>query len=60
LGFPEDVVYYENWDKNIRALVEDKDLREGKGKELFEYCHKHFNFDAINTRRKDLFKSLCS
>ena len=60
LGFPEDVVYYENWDKNIRALVEDKDLREAKGKALFEYCAKNFNFDEINIRRKDLFKSLCS
>jgi glycosyltransferase involved in cell wall biosynthesis len=60
LGFPKDVVYYENWDKNIRALVEDKDLREAKGRALFEYCNEHYNFDEINEKRKTLFQNLCS
>jgi len=60
LGFPEDVVYYEDWDKNIRALVEDKDLREAKGRQLFEYCNQHYNFDKINQKRKLCFQSLFS
>jgi hypothetical protein len=60
LGFPTDIVYYENWDKNIRGLVEDKDLREAKGRALFEYCHTHYNFYKINEKRKTKFQSLCS
>lgn len=58
LGFPEDIVSYDNWDKNIRDLVMDTDMRIEKGKALFEYCDKNFNFDKINQRRKELFESL--
>jgi glycosyltransferase involved in cell wall biosynthesis len=58
LGFPEDIVYYENWNENIRTLVEDEDLRKEKGKILFEYCAKNYNFEAINQKRFDLFNRL--
>jgi glycosyltransferase involved in cell wall biosynthesis len=58
LGFPEDIVYYENWNENIRTLVEDEDLRKEKGKMLFEYCAKNYNFEAINQKRVDLFNRL--
>ena len=60
LGFPTDIVYYENWEKNIKALVEDEDLRNAKGRALFEYCNQHYNFDKINEKRKALFQSLLS
>ena len=60
LGFPGDVVYYENWDKNIRALVEDADLRKEKGRALFEYCAKNYNFEEINDKRRTLFLNLLS
>jgi glycosyltransferase involved in cell wall biosynthesis len=60
LGFPTDVVYYENWEKNIRILVENKELREEKGRALFEYCNKYYNFDEINLKRQKLFESLSS
>jgi glycosyltransferase involved in cell wall biosynthesis len=58
LGFPGDVVYYENWDKNIRALVEDADLRKERGRSLFEYCEKNYNFEEINNKRRELFLGL--
>lgn len=58
LGFPEEVVYYDNWDDNIRSLVEDAALRKERGRALFEYCQKHYNFDEINEKRRAAFLKL--
>jgi hypothetical protein len=44
-----------DWVKHINNLVNDKDMREQSGKELFEYCNKHYNFDLVNEERFNIY-----
>ena len=47
-----------DWFKHINDLVNDKQMRKESGEQLFEYCNKHFNFDVINTKRKDIYQQI--
>lgn len=62
LGFPEELVCYvknqKDWLKYINLLVENKQLRDEMGFSLHAYCHKYFNFNEINDKRRDAFLSL--
>lgn len=62
LGLPDDVVCYikkrEDWNKWIDKLVSDKELRDEIGFTLHAYCHKYFNFNEINEKRREAFLSL--
>lgn len=59
LGFPEDVVNYvsgnQTWFSQINKLINDRELIIEQGKRLKEYCDIHFNYSAINEKRKKLF-----
>jgi len=44
------------WVKHIKTLVESKKAQKERGKELKEYCDKHFNFEKINNLRKQIFE----
>jgi glycosyltransferase involved in cell wall biosynthesis len=44
------------WVKHIKTLVESKKAQKEHGKELKEYCDKHFNFEKINNLRKQIFE----
>lgn len=62
LGFPEDLVNYagdsQMWVHWINKLVNNPELRKEQGAALAEYCKLHYNFDKINIRRHNAFKSL--
>lgn len=64
LGFPDDVVNYvkdqRDWLTSLDKLINDKSLRDEQGAALLEYCHKHYNFNEINERRRMAFQSLLS
>jgi hypothetical protein len=47
-----------DWFKHINDLVNDKQMREESGNQLFEYCNKHYNFDLINSKRKDIYRQI--
>ena len=55
------VLYVEkqsDWFKHARSLVNDADLRESIGQELYEYCNKHYNLHLINSKRLDIYSKL--
>lgn len=55
------VLYVEkqsDWFKHARSLVNDADLREYIGQELYEYCNKHYNLHLINSKRLDIYSKL--
>lgn len=55
------VLYIEkqsDWFKHARSLVNDADLRESIGQELYEYCNKHYNLHLINSKRLDIYSKL--
>jgi hypothetical protein len=47
-----------DWFKHIKDLVNDEQMRIESGNQLFEYCNKHFNFDVINSKRKDIYQQI--
>ena len=47
-----------DWFKHIRDLTFDHDMRAESGEALFQYCSKHFNFELINNKRKDIYKQI--
>ena len=47
-----------DWFKHAKDLVNDKDLREELGQELYEYCNKHYNLHLINSKRLDIYNKL--
>jgi hypothetical protein len=47
-----------DWFKHIKDLVNDEQMRKESGEQLFEYCNKHFNFDMINSKRKDIYQQI--
>lgn len=47
-----------DWFKHIKDLVNDEQMRKESGEQLFEYCNKHFNFDVINSKRKDIYQQI--
>jgi hypothetical protein len=47
-----------DWFKHIKDLVNDEQMRIESGQQLFEYCNKHFNFDVINTKRRDIYRQI--
>jgi len=61
-GFPEDLVNYAHneqmWLHWMQKLADNADLRTEQGALLAEYCKKNYNFDEINQRRAEAFKSL--
>ena len=62
LGLPEELVCYvknrDDWNKWIDKLVNNKELRDEIGFSLHAYCHKYFNFNEINEKRRQAFISL--
>lgn len=59
LGLPVHYVKKQtDWFKHINDLVNDEQMRIESGNQLFEYCNKHFNFDVINTKRKDIYSQI--
>lgn len=61
LDFPEDCIMYverqKDWYTYMKTLVEFPYTREVFGKNLKEYCDKHFNFKEINDKRKEIYES---
>lgn len=47
-----------DWFKHIKDLVNDEQMRIESGEQLFEYCNKHYNFDVINSKRKDIYQQI--
>lgn len=47
-----------DWFKHIKDLVNDEQMRKESGEQLFDYCNKHFNFDVINSKRKDIYQQI--
>lgn len=55
------VLYVEkqsDWFKHARSLVNDSDLREALGQELYDFCNKHYNLHLINSKRLDIYSKL--
>lgn len=53
------VLYAENnkeWVRHIKRLVESKKYQKECGKELKEFCDKHYNFEKINLLRKQIYE----
>jgi len=53
------VLYAENnkeWVRHIKRLVESRKAQKECGKELKEFCNKHYNFEKINVLRKKIFE----
>jgi len=53
------VLYAENnkeWVRHIKRLVESRKAQKECGKELKEFCDKHYNFEKINILRKQIFE----
>jgi glycosyltransferase involved in cell wall biosynthesis len=61
LGFPEDVLLYakrqSDWYANVKDLASISYFRHMAGKNLMEYCNKHYNFKEINLKRKEIYES---
>jgi glycosyltransferase involved in cell wall biosynthesis len=54
------VLYAENnleWVRHIKRLVDSKKAQKECGKELKEFCDKHYNFEKINNMRKQIFEA---
>lgn len=47
-----------DWFKHARSLVNDSDLREALGQELYDFCNKHYNLHLINSKRLDIYSKL--
>lgn len=62
LDFPEDIVNYvtsaKPWYAQMMSMIKDPARIEDQGMELKEYCDEHYNFDRINTERKQLFEHI--
>lgn len=60
LGFPDHMVNYvykqSDWYKHIKLLTNDKGFREAQGQMLKEYCEDVYNFERINTARKEMLE----
>lgn len=55
------VMYVEkqsDWFKYARILVNDKELREILGQQLYDFCNKHYNLHLINSKRLDIYSKL--
>ena len=46
------------WYKWVKELVNDAALREAKGRELYEFCNKHYNLKTINEKRYAIYTSI--
>ena len=61
LGFPEDVLLYVeeqgDWYRYMKSLADVDYFRHMIGKNLMEYCNKHYNFKEINLKRKQIYES---
>ena len=47
-----------DWYKHMHQLVNDKQLRDGLGQELYDFCNKHYNFHQINKQRFAIYNKL--
>jgi glycosyltransferase involved in cell wall biosynthesis len=47
-----------DWFKNIKRLIDSKDLREELGEALYQEIYTNFNILKINELRKELFKNV--
>jgi glycosyltransferase involved in cell wall biosynthesis len=47
-----------DWYKHMHQLVNDKQLREGLGQELYDFCNKHYNLHQINKQRFAIYNKL--
>lgn len=60
LGFPDDIVNYisdqKAWYRYIKMLVDNPLSRQMEGRNLMEYCNKHYNFIEINKKRKQIYE----
>ena len=47
-----------DWFKNIKRLIDSKDLREDLGEALYQEIYTNFNILKVNELRKELFKNV--
>jgi glycosyltransferase involved in cell wall biosynthesis len=59
-GFPLHIVNYvdsqSDWFKWVSFFMKNRNLIKEQGKQLFEYCSEHFNFQKENEKRKQIFE----
>lgn len=58
---PVDYVHNQtDWYKHLKKLIDEKNYREERGQQLKQFCQQHYNFNTINTTRKQIFEHLIS